>query len=141
MLISNKTYEKFRHYMSNGRKYIIPERTAEWEDLCFYCFGNASARFVMQEYIYRIVKVLDCSDSSIEELMPMFDDKVLPNQEWEVVAYEVAKYSVRGEEFVKAINRPLSDKVKKEIEIVLDENKNFPSQQGKEKTSNRKVTK
>lgn len=141
MLISNKTYEKFKHYMQNGRKYIIPERATEWDDLCFYCLGNGPARFVMQEYIYRIVKVLDCSDSSIEELMPMFDDKVLPNSEWEVVAYEVAKYSSRGEEFVKAINRPLSDRVKKEIQIVLDENKNFPSQQGQVKEGTRKVNK
>ena len=119
MLISKKTFEQFRNYMTNGRKYVIPERSTEWDDLCMYCLGETQARFAMKEYIYRIVKVLDCSNSPIEELMPMFDDKVLPDKEWEVVAYEVAKYSVRGEEFIKAMNRTLSDKTKKEIEKVL----------------------
>ena len=142
MLISNKTFEKFRHYMSNGRKYVIPERATEWDDLCFYCLGNGPTRFAMQEYIYRIVKVLDCTEGPIDDnLMEMFDDGVLPDREWEVVALEVAKYSTRGEEFLKACKRPLSAKAQKEAEEIIKENNSFPSQSGHIKMSARKTGK
>jgi hypothetical protein len=142
MLISNKTFEKFRHYMTNGRNYIIPERSNEWDDLCFYCLGNGPARFAMQEYIYRIVKVLDCTEGPIDDkLMAMFDDGVLPQKEWEVVALEVAKFSTRGEEFLRASKRPLSEKAKQQAEDIIKENNSFPSQSGDVKLSTRKIRK
>ena len=131
MIITDKTFTRIGKIMTTGKKYIIPERGEQWDYLCFTCLKDAKSRFVLNDYVYRIVRILAEEDRPIEELASILDDKILPNSEWGVMLTQVVKYSPRGYEFAMNGKRELSESVLKEIEDLHEENQQFNSQQNK----------
>ena len=132
MIITDKTFTRVGKIMTKGKKHIIPERGEEWDYLCFTCLKNSKARFLLEDYIHRIISTLGVfSNSPIEELASSLDDKILPDYEWGIVLAEIVKYSPRGYEFAMNGKRELKKEVLEEIENLHKENQKFNSQQNK----------
>lgn len=132
MFITEKGYNNVAKIMTNGKKYIIKERGEEWDYLCFTSLKSAQARFILNDYVYRIVKSLAIlKDAPIEELVNDLDDNVLPDREWAIMLAQVVKYSPRGYEFAKNSKRKLDEKTIEEIEKLNQENINFKGESNK----------
>lgn len=107
-----------------GERYIIPERKHDWLMLCLKNANSKKAVGVMVEFL-SILRMLNEEEMTIEEINGYVD---LGKYRWlggDWLAYQVCKYSPRGEELVREAEIPVSPEMQKKINEVLEENKSY----------------
>lgn len=107
-----------------GERYIIPERQHDWLMLCLKNANSKKSVEVMVEFL-SILRMLSKEDLTIEQIDRFVD---LGKYKWlggDWLAYQVCKYSPRGEELVREAKIPVSPEMQKKIDDVLEENKAY----------------
>ena len=107
-----------------GERYIIPERQHDWLMLCLKNANSKKAVEVMAEFL-SILRMLKDENMTIEKIDSYID---LGKYKWvgaDWLAYQVCKYSPRGEELVREAKLPVSEEMQEKIDVVLEENKSY----------------
>ena len=118
-----------------GERYVIPERRHDWLMLCLKNASSKNAAQEMAEFL-NIVR-MDSEGNSASEIDQFIDLKKYKYLGGEWLAIQSARFLQNGEAFVKDLVEKfgvkLTDSSKKLIEEALEENKQFSSQQNKNK--------
>jgi hypothetical protein len=107
-----------------GLRYIIPQRERDWFMLCLKNASDKRSVEVMMDFV-SILRMLSDENTTIEEIDAIVD---LGKYKWvgaDWLAYQVCKYSPRGEELVETMKLPISEETKERIKTVLEENKTY----------------